>query len=137
MDRREFLSKFGIGAAAATCAYCISGCKPQDSGITAPTNVDFTLDLTAPANSGLRSVGGYLVNNGVIVAHARSGYIAVSAACTHQGTTIYFDGGNNIFVCPSHGSTFTASGSVINGPASSPLGQYNTKLTGNMLRVYS
>jgi cytochrome b6-f complex iron-sulfur subunit len=136
MDRREFLSKLGIGAAA-TCALCIGGCKPEDSGITAPTNVDFTLDLSAPANSGLLSVGGSLVNDGVIVAHTRSGFVAVSAACTHQGTTVYFDAGANDFVCPSHGSTFTTSGSVINGPASTPLGHYNTKLAGNSLRVYS
>ncbi len=137
MERREFLSLVGIGAAAAACSYCLSGCTVQDQGITSPKNVDFTLDLTNQAYSGLLTVGGYVYNSGVIVAHASSGYVAVSQACTHQGNTIIFDGQNNSFYCPAHGSRFTTAGAVINGPASSPLGRYNTTLNGNSLRVNS
>jgi cytochrome b6-f complex iron-sulfur subunit len=137
MDRKEFLSILGLGAAAVACSYCIGGCKVNDQGITAPTNVDFTWDLTNTAYSGLRSVGAYLYNNGVIVAHTPSGYVAVSSACTHQGTTVFFDSSSNSFFCPAHGSRFAANGAVVNGPASSPLAKYNTTLTGNLLRVFS
>ncbi len=137
MERREFLSVVGIGAAAAACSYCLSGCTVPDQGITSPTNVDFTLDLTNAAYSTLKNVGGYVYNAGVIVAHASSGYIAVSSACTHQGNAVIFDGTNNLFYCPAHGSRFTTTGAVINGPATSALGRYNTTLTGNSLRVYS
>ncbi len=137
MERREFLSFVGIGAAAAACNYCLSGCTVKDTGITAPANVDFTLDLTNGAYSALKNVGGYVYNSGVIVANSSSGYIAVSSACTHQGNTIIFDGTNNLFYCPAHGSRFTTTGAVINGPATSALGRYNTTLTGNSLRVYS
>ena len=105
--------------------------------ITAPTNVDFTLDLTNPAWTGLAAAGGYVYNGGVIVAHASSGYVAVSQACTHQGSTILFDSSNNTFFCPAHGSRFSLTGGVLNGPAGSPLGTYKTSLTGNSLRVYS
>jgi cytochrome b6-f complex iron-sulfur subunit len=139
MERKEFLSMLGLGAAAVACGYCFGGCTNPNAGanITAPTNVDFTLDLTNPAYSGLKSIGNYVYNAGVIVAHAQSGYFAVSYTCTHQGSTIVFDVSNNSFFCPAHGSRFSLSGAVINGPAGSPLGSYKTALTGESLRVYS
>ena len=64
MNRKEFLSTLGLGAAAVACSYCLNACKPLDSPITAPTNVDFTLDLTASANASLKTNGGYLIMEG-------------------------------------------------------------------------
>jgi len=139
MDRKEFLSVLGLGVAAVACEMCLGGCNNPNAGmnITAPTNVDFTLDLTNPAWSSLKSVGAYVYNVGVIVARTSSGYVAVSQACTHQGSTVVFDPGSNSFFCPAHGSRFSLSGGVLNGPAGSPLGAYKTSLTGSSLRVYS
>jgi cytochrome b6-f complex iron-sulfur subunit len=138
MERKEFLSIIGFGAAAVACGYCLGGCNPNPGGsITAPTNVDFTLDLTNPAYSGLKTIGNYVYNAGVIVAHSQSGYVAVSLACTHQGATVVFDASTNSFFCPAHGSRFSLNGGVTVGPAGSPLGTYKTTLTGNSLRVYS
>jgi cytochrome b6-f complex iron-sulfur subunit len=139
MQRKEFLSIIGFGAAAVACSYCFGGCTNPNAGsnITAPTNVDFALDLTNPAYAALKSVGGYIYNAGVIVAHAQTGYVAVSLACTHQGSTVVFDSITNSFFCPAHGSRFSLTGGVINGPAGSPLGSYKTALTGTSLRVYS
>jgi cytochrome b6-f complex iron-sulfur subunit len=138
MERNEFLSILGVGAAAVACGYCFGGCNSNTGGgITAPTNVDFTLDLTNPAYAGLKSVGNYVYNAGVIVAHAQSGYVAVSLACPHQGATVVFDASTNSFFCPAHGSRFSLSGAVIAGPAGSPLGSYKTTLTGTSLRVFS
>lgn len=137
MDRKEFLSLFGLGAAAVACQYCLAGCQKADNP-TAPTNVDFTLDLMSSANSALQPVGGYLYNNGVIVAHVgNAAYVAVSSTCTHAGGTVYYDLSSNRFHCPNHGSNFATDGSVINGPAASPLAKYNTTLNGNSLRVFS
>ena len=138
MERKEILSIIGVGAAAVACGYCFGGCNPNTGGgITAPTNVDFTLDLTNPAYAGLKSVGNYVYNAGVIVAHAQGGYVAVSLACPHQGATVVFDASTNSFFCPAHGSRFSLSGAVITGPAGSPLGSYKTTLTGTSLRVFS
>ena len=78
-----------------------------------------------------------IYNAGVIVAPAQTGYVAVSSACTHQGSTVVFDSSANSFFCPAHGSRFSLTGGVINGPAASPLGSYKTTLTGTSLRVYS
>jgi cytochrome b6-f complex iron-sulfur subunit len=138
MDRKEFLSTLGLGAAALACSYCLNGCKPLDNPITAPTNVDFTLDLTSPANAALNTNGGYLYQGGVIVARTASGtYVALSQTCTHAGSTVQYVEGSNRFYCPSHGSNFGTDGSVVNGPASSPLARYITTLTGTSLRVHS
>ena len=138
MERREFLSIIGIGGVALACSYCLSGCQKNDALTNAPANVDFTLDLADPANSALNGIGGYLYKNGVIVARVVSGaFVALSLTCTHAGGTVYYDPGSNRFHCPVHGSNFATDGSVVTGPASSPLARYNTTLSGTSLRVYS
>lgn len=135
MDRKEFLAQLGVGSAGVLLGACLSGCSKESA---APANVDFTLDLSAAANAALGSPGGYVYKNNVIVARTtQNNYIAVSQACTHEGTAVQFQGGNNRFWCPNHGATFSVTGGVTAGPATKPLTQYNTQLTGNTLRVFS
>lgn len=138
MDRKEFLSLLGLSSAALAVSYCLGGCQPMNNGPTAPTNVNFTLDLTNPAYSALNSNGGYIYNGGVIVARTVAGsYVAVSQYCTHAGGTVNYNSSSNDFYCPVHGSFFSTNGSVISGPAPSALVKYNTSLSGTSLRVYS
>jgi len=139
MDRKEFLSVLGLGAAVIACGSCVGGCKPLDDNVpSAPTNVDFTLNLADAANSALKSNGGYVYHNGIIVARTSNGsYVALSSICTHQGGTVFYDSATNEFHCPNHGSNFATDGSVINGPASSPIARYTTALSGTSLRVRS
>jgi cytochrome b6-f complex iron-sulfur subunit len=136
MDRKTFFSQVGTGAAAMLIPACIgalSGCKKSVDA--APTNVDFTVDISSGSLAGN---GGFLVQNGVLVAKTTSGgFLAVSAACTHEGTTVNYNSANNNFVCPNHGAKFNASGSVTQGPATKNLTTYNTALTGSSLRVFS
>jgi cytochrome b6-f complex iron-sulfur subunit len=138
MDRKEFLTALGYSSGALIFAACLGGCKKDSTSspsIVAPV-VDFTLDLTLPANSALNTIGGFIYSNGVIVAKTTAGnIIAVSQACTHQGTTVQFQGTNNQFFCPNHGSTFNTNGGVTLGPASSALKQYNVTITSNSVRV--
>lgn len=47
------------------------------------------------------------------------GFYAIVATCTHLGCTPRLEADG--FVCPCHGSRFTASGEVISGPAPRPL----------------
>ncbi len=138
MDRKEFLSLLGISSTALALTYCFGGCQPLNNGPTAPANVNFTLDLTSSANSSLKNSGGYVYNNGVIVARTVNGaYVAVSQYCTHAGGTVVYDSRINDFYCPVHGSVFGTDGSVVSGPAPSPLVVYHTSLSGTSLRVYS
>lgn len=142
MERQEFLRLLGT-ASIAVCAGCSLESCSNDSGDAvpaAPTGVDFTLDLSMTANAILTSDGGFLYKSGIIVvclnATAKT-YVAVSQACTHQGTTVSFQSSSSQFVCPAHGSRFSSSGTVVQGPAASSLHQYNTSLTGTNLRVFS
>jgi cytochrome b6-f complex iron-sulfur subunit len=135
MDRKEFIRLAGAGAGMALLAGCFQSCSSEDAGPGTPTNVDFTLDVSSGP---LATNGGFVVQNGVIIARTNVGdFIAVSSACTHQGTTVQFQASQNRFNCPNHNSNFNLNGSVINGPASRPLTQYQTSLSGSSLRVFS
>jgi len=140
MERHEFLRLLGA-AGLAVCAGCTLESCGNDTGVpAAPTNVDFTLDLTASENAALLSSGGFLYKGGVIVACLNTTsqtFVAVSQACTHQGTTVVFQAGPSQFYCSNHGSRFNTAGVVVHGPATSSLHQYNTSVTGTNLRVFS
>lgn len=138
MDRKEFLITLGKGAAVAGLVFC-AGCSLNNSDIpNAPANIDNTYDFSKSQYGTLNSVGGSYVDNGIIIGRISSTeFVAVSAACTHQGTTINFQLNNKRFYCNSHGSAFDFNGNVIQGPASRALNKYNTSFSGNTLRVYS
>ncbi|MCK9211099.1 MAG: Rieske 2Fe-2S domain-containing protein [Ignavibacteriaceae bacterium] len=138
MDRKDFLVTIGKGAALAGLVYCV-GCSPKNTdNPVAPSNVDVTLDLTLHANQPLNTIGGSVVNNGIVVGRvSQTSFVAVSAACTHQGTTVEFQLQQNQFFCPNHGSTYTLDGVVTQGPAQQSLTKYNTSLSGTNLRIYS
>ena len=97
------------------------------------------MDVTDPANARLNNPAfGYVYGAGgrVIVAKTTFGsYIAVAAPCTHQGTPVEFQTASNDFFCPNHGSRFSTSGAVLNGPAATPLRSYTVTQTGNVLRI--
>lgn len=139
MERKDFLRLLGT-AGLGVCASCaLQSCS--DSSDPAPSAaVDFTLDLNDSANADLGTDGGFVYKNGIIVvclSTMASSFTAVSQTCTHQGTRIGFDAANGNFLCPNHGSRFSPTGSVLNGPATVALRRYNTTLTGTELRVFS
>lgn len=135
MKRKDFLNQIGIGAAmflAPVCFGSLTGCKKTS---TTPANIDFTLDVSTGV---LSKNGGFLVKDTVIVARTNSGtFIAVAAACTHEGTNVNYKASSNNFICPNHNATFSSDGTVTQGPANSNLIKYNTTLTGTSLRVFS
>lgn len=68
---------------------------------------------------------GILVRKGtktLAVARDRSGELhTVNAACTHLGCIVAFNHAEQTWDCPCHGSRFTIAGTVLDGPAKSPL----------------
>ena len=56
----------------------------------------------------------------IVVRHSDGSLSAMSAICTHAGCEVAYQGG--VLYCPCHGSQFSAqNGSVLQGPASTPL----------------
>jgi cytochrome b6-f complex iron-sulfur subunit len=135
MDRKAFIAQLGLGAAFVLTAGCLGSCKKDTTAVT--QNVDFNLDLTAPANAALANNGGYIISNDVVVAKTNSGtYVAATVVCSHEGKKqIIFS--NNEWSCTAHGARFNTAGSGLNGNGSGGLKIYNTSVSGNMLRVYS
>ncbi len=146
MKRTEFLSTLGFGLAAA-CTGCLAACgkgdEPTPGGGSIPppappAGISFNMDL----NTDIKSVGESKVTSGVIVVRIATGntppsFSAVQVACTHQGTSVAYNGAQGNFVCPNHGSIFTTAGVVTTGPASSNLKKYNVAVSGTVLTVTS
>lgn len=141
MTRKEFFSKAGFGAAIVLAPACLVGlttsCSKDDINASnqAPSNVDFTVDVSSGS---LASNGGFMISQGIVIARTNTGsFLAVSAACSHEGTFVNYVANSNSFHCPDHGANFSTSGQHLNGPGSGNLTQYNTSLTGSTLRIYS
>jgi len=137
MLRKDFISTLGFSVAA-VCGGCLAACSKSNSvsGGAAPTNVNFNIDLA----SELINVGDSKPVGGVIVVRTAAGntaasFTAVQLACTHEGASIAWNTSVNEFVCPLHGSIFTAGGAVVNGPATSPLKKYTIVVTNTTLNV--
>jgi cytochrome b6-f complex iron-sulfur subunit len=145
MERNEFLSKFGIGviAVCAGCALGSCGGSKGDSpspGIPAPTPGSGGTFLSADLGSELTTVGSNKTANGILLVRVATGnvvssFTAVQIACTHEGTSINYNTGQGIFICPLHGSEFDKNGSVILGPAAINLKHYTVSITGTALTV--
>lgn len=139
MDRKEFFSLIGGGAVSAFLFTCVGCSKGSNGGsIGGPSSIDFTVDLSSSTNSALLTNGGYLAQQGVLVARTTSGtYIAVQQSCTHENYPLIYNGSSDQFYCNNHGSAFSEKGMVLNSPARRNLTVYKTTLTGTSLRVYS
>ena len=123
------------------------GQEPKQKAAPAPVNNpgpvgggtnsgNITIDLSNASYSALNTAGGSMIIQGIIIANSGGGsYIALSSVCTHQGCTVGYNLSANNFPCPCHGSLFSSSGTVINGPAASPLKSYTVNKAGNILTI--
>ena len=150
ITRKEFLVGIASGTVVLAGSTLLSSILASCSN---PTEPDGTSLPTTPGTvSGNKvtvdiSSGSSLVQNGyaivqysggsILVAHLDDGsYHAMTSVCTHQGCAInQYNSGSKEFICPCHGSRFNTSGGVTNGPASSPLKQYATSVSGNQLII--
>ena len=145
--RREFC----VGAASfVSLATLLQGCGGSPTSADSNSNVPTlstintsvsggTITLNVDAGSPLASVGSAALvqtsSGNFLVSHtAVDTFVALTAVCTHEGCTVSgFQSGR--YVCPCHGSQFTTSGAVAQGPASSPLRQFATRLSGTTLTI--
>jgi len=102
IDRRKFLkSSFSLcGATIIGSSIFLESC--QKSAVNPAGNINFTLDLSQPANAALNTPGGSIVSKGVIVVNSAGTFVALSDICTHQGCLVYYNKSGNDFLCPCH-----------------------------------
>lgn len=137
MERAEFLNKMGLGAMFALTATCLGSCSKDANTPSGP--VDFTLNLNDAANAALASTGGFVIQNGVVIAKTGgSTYAAATVICSHEGERqITYRANNSQWYCTAHGASFDINGNGLNSNGSRGLTIYKTSLSGTSLRVYS
>jgi cytochrome b6-f complex iron-sulfur subunit len=137
MTRRDLIQKVLIGgttilAAPALLESCSKESDPPDNN---NNGNKITLDLTVPTYSVLNTAGGSLVYLNLIIANTGSGFVALEKVCTHAGCTVNYDSVAKEFPCLCHGSKFSLTGSVVNGPATVALKQYTVSKSGDILTI--
>lgn len=139
MNRREVIQKFLVGGTALLLVPSVLKSCTKDSTKNPGTNPDgtsdITLDLSLPVNSALNTSGYSTIIQDILIINTGTKIVALSSICTHQGCTVGYNPAAADIECPCHGSVYSTSGSVINGPAPLPLKSYPVKITGSILTV--
>ncbi|MEZ4903072.1 MAG: Rieske (2Fe-2S) protein [Spirosomataceae bacterium] len=127
MDRNEFFRLVGVSVGAIVLQQCLSSCGTGKEPTPEDTPKNFAVNINNTTYKALQNPGGFVRINGIIIARTQQGgFIAVSQACTHEGTAVNYVLANNTFLCPNHGSVFSDMGEVKTGPATRPLTRYFT-----------
>lgn len=140
-----------LACAGATCVAVLAGCARYNSnrGIGASQPAQGSSPATAstrPSGDSAGSpalaktadipVGGGKILTGpqIVITQPKAGsFLAFTAVCTHAGCTVSDVTGGTIN-CPCHGSKFSiVNGSVVNGPATSPLAAVSIKVRGTSI----
>jgi Rieske Fe-S protein len=141
-----------LAGAGATCVAALAGCatyNANNGGLAGAPPAQNTPAATGGENANgngspgdvLAStsdipVGGgkILADKKIVITQPRAGTIdAFTAVCTHLGCLVTTVSGGTIN-CPCHGSKFSiVNGSVVNGPATSPLAPVNIKVQGTSI----
>jgi Rieske Fe-S protein len=151
-----------IAGAGAAVAVAVAGCSTYNAnngGVDAgaPTTTSAPAASTGAAGGGSSAAGGgstsaaapsalattaeipvdggkILADKKIVITQPASGtFKAFTAVCTHQGCTVGSISGGAIH-CPCHGSAFSIKdGSVVNGPAASPLAPVAIKVDGTSI----
>jgi Rieske Fe-S protein len=144
-----------LACAGAACAAVLAGCSTYNSnngGVAGTQPAPDSSSAAPPAQAGSGSsaaaapaalagtsdvpVGGgkILADKKIVLTQPQSGeFHGFSAVCTHAGCIVGSVSGGTIN-CPCHGSRFNiTNGSVVNGPATSPLPPVSIKVQGSSI----
>lgn len=133
MERKKFLKNFAVGGSILfTSPVLFSACSKDDD---IPDDGDGGNDIMIDLNDlSLNSVGDFDYSGDIIVIRTgENSYTALSKICTHQQCTVSYNHSSGQLPCPCHGSVFSTTGSVINGPAESSLQTYSVAVNGDTL----
>jgi Rieske Fe-S protein len=150
-ERRDFLKKTGsiavmsmFGVSFFTSCTSDEDTNPSNpapnnppaaaTGMTVNNNT-VVIDLNQATS--LNSSGGWVLipSAKMLVVNTGSGFSSLTSVCTHSGCDRQWSLSSNEFVCDCHGSRFTTSGAVVQGPASQPLARFQNSRTGDILTI--
>lgn len=151
-SRRKFLEKAGSSLILATLgvAFFTSCSSTEDTDPVAPnppgnsggsnSGISIsgtTISINLSIQTALTTSGNWLLIENVrtLVANVNGAYVALTSVCTHSGCDKNWTFGNSRFTCTCHGSVFDPSGNVLQGPATQPLTQYGTQVSGTTLTI--
>jgi cytochrome b6-f complex iron-sulfur subunit len=153
MERRSFLTYFGVSWAAACFPLVLSACNSStdkktsassSSSPAASTGTETKETANAPSEVKAMTVAdldknGSVGNGKVIVTRDpadKTKLLAVYPACTHEGCLVEWKAAEKSYVCPCHGAKYAADGKVKGaGPAKSPLKTVSAKIAGDKIVV--
>jgi len=133
MNRRELIRN--IAAGTVTLFIVPSAFTSCTKDTLNPDSNTLTIDLATSKYSSLASAGASVVVQSIIIFNTGSDFLALSSVCTHQGCQVAYNYGNGNLQCPCHGAKFSTAGTVIQGPATSPLKKYNVAQDGDILTI--
>ena len=156
-DRRKVVLG-GSAAAAAAAAAVVTGVATATIGKSNAAPTSTTTPVTLPSgNTGTTTPNGAAIGAaasvpvggsatftvpdgsgapGIVLQPTAGKFVAFNAACTHQGCPVSYAQGQDLLVCPCHGSQFNpANGSVEVGPAVTGLTEYTVTVENGQIYV--
>jgi Rieske Fe-S protein len=151
VSRRQFCAGACQVASCATFATLVTACGGGD-GPTGPSGGGGASDLSvlrgnfANARVQVTMTGTPLATVGgaarvestaglfLVTRNSDTAFTVVDGTCTHEGCAIT-GATSTEYVCPCHGSRYTKSGQVTNGPARSSLRQYASTIANDVLTI--
>lgn len=131
-SRRAALVSFG----GTTLAVCLAGCAGGSPATSVATSAPAGQGgATTVAASEIPVGGGKIVGQYVVTQPTAGTFEAFSALCTHQNLPVQ-QVSDAAIVCGRHGSSFSlADGSVLTGPATTPLPGATVSVDGDTLTI--
>ncbi|WP_439585850.1 Rieske 2Fe-2S domain-containing protein [Dyadobacter bucti] len=135
INRHEFLRTLGFAGPALAAVYFGGHLQSCTNERVSPAPTNLTVDLDAPENSALKTNGGYVVKDGVVIAKSNAGsYIAATLTCSHEGKNeIMYQ--SDHFYCPAHGAKYDNTGKGLNSEGKKGIRVYTATLAGNILTI--
>jgi len=146
LTRRTFCVQAYGAVSLAALGSILTGCGGSPTSPSAPSLptinasvANGVASISIDSASPLATVGGAALVQStsgmfLVARTAQNAFTALTAICTHEGCTVSgFE--NQTYVCPCHGSRYSTSGTVINGPAPSSLRSFQTQFNNNVLTI--